>query len=672
MTISPPRDTDPMNVLGRARSAPSLSTDTPASDGAGRTDSGARPAAGPGRRRGRRNLAERAASFLERRVDRRGVLRRGAMAGTALAVAPATFALRPGSAYAAVCAPNALCNDGYTEFCCTITGANRCPPGTALGGWWKVDGSEFCGGGPRYYMDCNAGCGGCGCGSNGICPGGCSGTPCGCANGDCNNRKAGCTGFRYGQCNQHVRCLGPIVCRVVTCTEPWRLDGSCTTAARTDNATRYHNRSCLEVDATGNVDGFTVVPGGVRISGWALDPTAVGWPISVNVYDCLRPSTTIRADLPRADVAAAYPGQGPNHGFDVFLRLCPGERLVSVAANDTTGRGSNWIFHRMVTISPNPWGHLDVVEGGVGTLRVAGWAIDPDGGPNLVDVIVDGVHVARIPADIDRPDVAAAYPLLGGRAGFDLTVPVSPGPHIACVIVRNAGAGADLDLGCRVASASAAPTGNLESVVSPGPGSVRVIGWARDADTTAPIQVRVTVDGADRGTYPANAARGDSVDGHGFDITVTGVAPGARSVCVTALDVGGHGDVSLGCVTTGVAAVAVGQVRALEAADGGMRLATTRIERVDGSTAHVRVLVDGWFRLSMRAGADGIDEHVELPPGDHEVVVTATVDGPRTIPLVLTSALVRVAEPAQVAAGGSDTGESDAVGAGRGRSGIDA
>ncbi len=162
------------------------------------------------------------------------------------------------------------------------------------------------------------------------------------------------------------------------------------------------------------------------------------------------------------------------------------------------------------------------------------------------------------------------------------------------------------------------------------------------------------------------------MNGHGFDITVTGVAPGARSVCVTALDVGGHGDVSLGCVTTGVAAVAVGQVRALEAADGGMRLATTRIERVDGSTAHVRVLVDGWFRLSMRAGADGIDEHVKLPPGDHEVVVTATVDGPRTIPLVLTSALVRVAEAAQDAAGGSDTGEVDAGGAGRGRSGIDA
>ena len=227
---------------------------------------------------GRRGFAERAASFLERRVDRRGVLRRGAMAGTALAVAPTAYVLRPGSAYAAVCAPGALCNDGYTEFCCTIYGANRCPAGTALGGWWKVDGSDYCGGGPRYYMDCNAACNGCGCGANGVCAGSCSGTGCGCANGDCNNRKAGCTAFRYGQCNQGVPCLGPIVCRMVTCTEPWRIDGTCTTASRTDNRTRYHSRPCLEVDALGSVDAVTVVPGGVRVSGWALDPSTPGLP----------------------------------------------------------------------------------------------------------------------------------------------------------------------------------------------------------------------------------------------------------------------------------------------------------------------------------------------------------------------------------------------------------
>ncbi|MEE8376431.1 MAG: hypothetical protein V3S26_08945, partial [Acidimicrobiia bacterium] len=33
---------------------------------------------------------------------------------------------------------------------------------------------------------------------------------------------------RYGQCNNQVSCLGPIVCRVVTCVSPWEWDSSCT------------------------------------------------------------------------------------------------------------------------------------------------------------------------------------------------------------------------------------------------------------------------------------------------------------------------------------------------------------------------------------------------------------------------------------------------------------
>jgi len=69
---------------------------------------------------------------------------------------------------------------------------------------------------------------------------------CSCADGDCGNRKACCTAFRYGQCNQAISCLGPIVCRVVTCTPPWRFDPTCTTATATDNNTRWHHRPCLE------------------------------------------------------------------------------------------------------------------------------------------------------------------------------------------------------------------------------------------------------------------------------------------------------------------------------------------------------------------------------------------------------------------------------------------
>ena len=184
--------------------------------------------------------------------SRRDLFRKAAVAGTALAVAPKEFILTPVTAHAAICSCNgyscdcgSLCCDGYTEFCCTTTGVNWCPSGAVTGGWWKVDASSYCGGANRYYLDCHRTCGGCAC-SGGFCSGSCNGTTCGCAGGSCGNRKSGCTRFRYGQCNTQISCLGPIVCRVVSCTPAWQLDDNCSTAALTDNNTRYHHRPCLE------------------------------------------------------------------------------------------------------------------------------------------------------------------------------------------------------------------------------------------------------------------------------------------------------------------------------------------------------------------------------------------------------------------------------------------
>jgi hypothetical protein len=207
-------------------------------------------------------LSNRAAEVVGSGVSRRGLLSRSAMAATALSVAPVRTLLRPDPAYAQVCGCSgsscscgSLCCDGYTEFCCTLTGANSCPPGAVLGGWWKVEGHSRCGGSARYYMDCHRTCGSCGCGSSGLCTGGCANTSCGCANGSCGNRKAGCTRFRYGNCASNHACLGPIVCRVVTCRAPWTLDASCTTTPRVDNNTRSHHRPCLEAAAVTPVAG---------------------------------------------------------------------------------------------------------------------------------------------------------------------------------------------------------------------------------------------------------------------------------------------------------------------------------------------------------------------------------------------------------------------------------
>jgi len=177
-------------------------------------------------------LVERVAATLERtRTDRRSVLVKSAVVGSALAAAPLDFLLRPGTAYASVCGDAASCSSGWTAFCCTVHGANTCPPGSFAAGWWKIDASPFCGGAPRYIVDCNA-----------TCPTQCS---CRCASGTCDERRVCCNQFRYGQCNTQIACFGPVVCRIALCTPPWVWSAACTTTSRTDNRTATHNAPCL-------------------------------------------------------------------------------------------------------------------------------------------------------------------------------------------------------------------------------------------------------------------------------------------------------------------------------------------------------------------------------------------------------------------------------------------
>ncbi len=186
-----------------------------------------------------RRLVDRVSEILVARTDRRGFVQRSAIVGSALVVNPVGYIFRPISAYAAACecrgqncSCGTACCDGYTEFCCTLNGANTCPGGTVAGGWWKAAGTNLCGGEARYYIDCN------------VVPGAnpCS---CSCALGDCNNRVQCCTHFRYGQCHQEFAQLGAIMCRVVTCTPPWLFDGTCTTTDATDQATASHDAPCL-------------------------------------------------------------------------------------------------------------------------------------------------------------------------------------------------------------------------------------------------------------------------------------------------------------------------------------------------------------------------------------------------------------------------------------------
>ncbi|MGQ0826510.1 MAG: hypothetical protein ACT4OX_16015 [Actinomycetota bacterium] len=202
-------------------------------------------------------LAERVVTRVSRRIGRqtstrRSFLVRTAVVGTALAANPLRYLLKPGTAYASVCGPEADCGSGWTVFCCSVNeGSNTCPPGTIAAGWWKADGSRFCGGGPRYILDCNGLCGSCGCGRGGICAPGCYNCSCRCGTESCDQRRHCCNEFRYGQCHQELACVGPVVCRIATCMPPWEWDPTCTTTSATANRTGLHHAPCLDGSPTG-------------------------------------------------------------------------------------------------------------------------------------------------------------------------------------------------------------------------------------------------------------------------------------------------------------------------------------------------------------------------------------------------------------------------------------
>jgi hypothetical protein len=189
-----------------------------------------------------------------RLVDRRGPaptrrhrrFRRVAEVAAAASVAPLRYATRPGTAGSVVrrvscgsCPPGSKCCAGYTALCCTLPGGDNfgCPPNTFIGGWWQCNygAAGLCGTtNVRYYLDCSANPGS-------DCRGGCH-----CGDNRCSNFKTCCVVFRYGQCNTQISAVTPIMCRLVTCVIPCRIDClNCNCSAAVDQVTCAHNAGCL-------------------------------------------------------------------------------------------------------------------------------------------------------------------------------------------------------------------------------------------------------------------------------------------------------------------------------------------------------------------------------------------------------------------------------------------
>jgi GH25 family lysozyme M1 (1,4-beta-N-acetylmuramidase) len=364
----------------------------------------------------------------------------------------------------------------------------------------------------------------------------------------------------------------------------------------------------------GNLDAAAGGRGSVSVAGWAFDPDAPQ-PLDVHVYVDGRARRAVTADQSRPDVAAAYTGAGPAHGFSVEVPEVDGGRHQVCVWALNIGPGANTVVGcaTVDVARATPYGWVDAATGGFGRVDVSGWAIDPDTTAAVpTHVYVDGALRADVVAGAERPDVGAANPGSGSAHGFSAAITgVAPGDHDVCTYALNiAGYGANEMLACRrVRVNGGGPTGSLDWVTA-GPASLRVAGWAFDQDTAASIPVHVYVDG----TAQARVADADRPDvgaafpvwgpRHGYDVTVTGVAPGEHRVCVYGIDVaGGNANALVGCRTARVlAGMPLGSVDAVTGGAGGtLTVQGWTIDPDAAAATDVHVYVDGRARSTVRA-----------------------------------------------------------------------
>lgn len=229
----------------------------------------------------------------------------------------------------------------------------------------------------------------------------------------------------------------------------------------------------------------------------------------------------------------------------------------------------------------DPFGVLDEVRADGSSVRLLGWVLDTSDPTETVEVhvYVDGRGHGAFRADAHRPDVegvwGGVFEDMGPRHGVDVTIDVAEnGTHDVCLYGINIGAGrANTLIGCqRVTTFGLSPIGTLDRLIeNPTAGTTRLVGWSKDPESSAPIEVQVTADGAVVGTYRADRPRPDvqaAIPGagpaHGFDITIPigNYLDGTR-LCVYGVNVGrSGGNPLLGCelrpvVTTTVNGIVV-------------------------------------------------------------------------------------------------------------------
>lgn len=384
-------------------------------------------------------------------------------------------------------------------------------------------------------------------------------------------------------------------------------------------------------DPVGALDSISRAPGGVRITGWGLDPDTAGAATILVTKDGAL-GAAIPAGSPRADIGAAYPPYGANHGFDAVVPVGGGAVCVYVV---NVGPGSPVrLLGCQNLVGPTPLSAIESVTRVPGGVRVVGWAIDPDSAdPVPVHLYAGGVGVAIL-ADRVRPNFSQYFPGYGDAHGFDATVAL-PGGR-TCLYAINVGFGTTNPLmGC-TDLLGAVPVGTVDTAARV-PTGVRLRGWALDGDTAGPVDVHIYANGRYVAATTANVARPDLGTffpawgpNHGYEVTVPVTATGPVQYCAYAINVGfGAVNPLLGCRTVSVGTQPFGILESITRVSGGVRIAGWVIDPDSTDPVALHVYVDGAFRAVVTSNVSRPDVGAIFAGyGDlHGVDATVTATG---------------------------------------------
>ncbi len=403
----------------------------------------------------------------------------------------------------------------------------------------------------------------------------------------------------------------------------------------------------------GYADTIEGVFGAVHVGGWLIDPDSTD-PVQYHVYMDGSFATAALANLSRPDVGAAYPADGPLHGYDLVVPASVGAHNVCVyAINIGPGYTNPPIRCASVTVKdPNPTGTLASATFSPGGITATGWAIDPESNdPIQVHVYVDGRFGAADMAAAAATSIPSSLSTYGANHGYSITVPVAiAGSHSVCSYAINVGLGSNVPLGCTsVVTMSGSPIGSLDAAWNAA-GQTVIGGWDLDPDTTASLDTHVYLDGKFLTNFTASSARSDIASifpayggAHGFTQTVT-VPGGTHQLCVYGINVGPGSNAGIGCKTVVVKSGSpFGSLDAAVGVTGGVFVGGWAIDYDTTASIDVHVYIDGAFGGVLTASGSRPDVAVAYPgygdlhgfsatipaaSGSHQVCVYGINQGP--------------------------------------------